>query len=372
MSVKLQTLMQIIETIAPKSLAEEWDNVGLIIGSPSKEINRILITLDIDNNVVAEAINTSCDLIITHHPTIFKPLKAIREDLPSGKIITDLIRHDISVYAAHTNLDAATGGVNDVLAALLSLEDIKPLSADKEEHLNKLVVYVPNTHLAVVRSAMGTAGAGSIGKYAQCFFAAPGQGTFLPLGGATPFVGSVGKVEEVQEWRLETIVTQKLLKKVISAMIKAHPYEEVAYDVIVLANEGEKKGIGRIGRLPSKMTLLALAEKVKLVLDIQNLKIAGEGHAEVSKVAVVGGSGSSYINLAAFKGAQCLITGDVKYHEAQDALQRNICIIDAGHFETERPVLTSFSAKISKALEDIGAGVEIVVSASQSTPFTYM
>lgn len=372
MSLKLQTFMQIVEAIAPKRLAEDWDNVGLLVGNPSKDISRVLIALDIDENVVEEAVAKNCQVILTHHPLIFKPLKAIREDLPTGRLIAELIRHDIAVYAAHTNLDSANGGVNDVIASLLDLQKVELLGMEKEDQLMKIVVFIPVDHLEAVRSAMATAGAGHIGNYSHCFFTSSGEGSFKPLEGSNPYIGKQGILEKVGEYRLETIVPATLLKKVVSAMLKAHPYEEVAYDIYNLANEGQKSGIGRIGTLKKTISLENLAQTVKEVFGLTNVKVVGDPQALITKVAVVGGAGASYISLASFRGAQCLVTGDVKYHEAQDALQRGLTIIDAGHYETEYPVLSYLAAKITKSIYEMDKQAEVIVSSSQNTPFVYM
>lgn len=340
MSVKCQVVMDAMERLAPKYLAEKWDNVGLLIGSPAQKINKILVTLDVTQAVVDQAIKDGVDLIITHHPILFTPMKTIRRDLPHGKIVADLLTANIGVYAAHTNLDSATGGVNDLLAEKLKLQDAKPLTVSYSEKIYKLVVFVPETHEDVVSHALWEAGAGHIGNYSHCAFSSQGVGSFLPLDGAEPFIGKKGELERVAEKRLETIVPERISKRVIRAMIKAHPYEEVAYDLHELLNGGNELGLGRIGKLANSLPLHEFILQVKEVLGIDYVTVSGDGEKIIKKVAVCGGSGASLIHKAAFAGADVLVTGDVKYHEGQDALAAGVALIDAGHFATEQPIVS--------------------------------
>lgn len=340
MSVKCQLIMDAMDKLAPRHLAESWDNVGLLVGSPSQTIDKILITLDVTKEVVEQAILDNVDLIIAHHPLIFKSITSIRTDLPQGQVLSSLIKANIGVYAAHTNLDSAEGGVNDALAACLGLQDIQPLAVNSTEKLCKLVVFVPQTHVEVVREALAAAGAGHIGKYSNCAFSANGIGTFLPLEDAKPFIGNIGKLESVEESRIETVMPERISRRVIKAMIKAHPYEEVAYDLYQLMNSGKEFGLGRIGKLEIPMLFSDFAVQVKNLLGVDSVNIAGSCNKLIKKVAVCGGAGAGLLNKAVFAGADVLVTGDVKYHEAQNAIVSGIGIIDAGHFATEQPVLS--------------------------------
>ena len=340
MSVKCQVIMEAMDGLAPRYLAESWDNVGLLLGSPAQNINKILVTLDVTQAVADQAIQDGIDLIITHHPVIFKAVKNIRTDLPQGQLLASLLKANIAVYATHTNLDSAAGGVNDILAQKLQLQDTKPLGISYSEKLYKLIVFVPQTHLEVVRQALADSGAGHIGNYSHCTFSAAGTGTFMPLEDAKPFIGQKSRLEYVEEIRLETIVTEKNSRKVIKEMLKAHPYEEVAYDLILLENPGDSLGLGRIGKLASPMSFSQFIPYVKEALGVEYLSAGGEQSKKIKKVAVCGGSGASLLHKAAFAGADVLVTGDVKYHEGQDALAAGIAIIDAGHFATEQPVIS--------------------------------
>lgn len=339
MSVKCQVIIDAMENLAPKYLAESWDNVGLLVGSPAQKITKLRITLDVTQDVVNQAIQDGIDMIITHHPILFKAVSNIRTDLPQGKLIASLLQANIAVYAAHTNLDSANGGVNDVLASKLNLQNTLPLAVSYTEKLYKLVVFVPNTHMEVVRKVISEAGAGHVGHYSHCTFSSQGTGSFLPLEGTRPFIGCNGVVEYVEETRLETIIPEKISRRVLKAMLNVHPYEEVAYDLYPLVNAGQCLGLGRVGKLVTPMPLTEFITQVKLALGIEYVSVIGPQEKIVKKVAVCGGSGAGFISKAAFAGADVFITGDIKYHEGQDALATGIAVIDAGHFATEEPIV---------------------------------
>ena len=370
--MKLQTLTGFLDELAPRHLAEDWDNIGLQVGDPQIEVRRVLVALDCTGSVVEEALTSGTNIIITHHPLIFRALKNLRLDTAPGNILAKLIKNDIAVFAAHTNLDSATGGVNTILAQKLGLLEPAILSPGHEEKLYKIVVFVPRGHEDQVREAMGRAGAGWIGNYSDCFFMLPGIGTFKAGEGTDPFIGEIGRLEKVEEYRLETIVPAPKLRQVIAAMNKAHPYEEVAYDLVPLANEGTKAGLGRVGNLPTVLELGALAGKVKQALNLQQLRLVGDPARAVQKIAVCGGSGASLIRAAVAKGADVLVTGDLKYHEAQEALELGLAVIDAGHFATENIVIQTvvefLQTKIAKTKENIP------VLAAQTTfdPFKFL
>lgn len=339
MSVSCKILVEAIERLAPVGLAEKWDNVGLLVGSPDQMISKVLVTLDVTLPVARYAAEHGYELIISHHPVIFKALTSIRTDTPQGEIMAELLKHSIAVYSAHTNLDIAAGGVNDAFAARLQLQQIEPLQITNEDKLVKIVVYTPASHVEQVREALCEAGAGHIGNYSHCTFQTAGTGTFLPLAGTKPFLGEIGQLEYAAECRLETIVPQSLSKQVLSAMLLAHPYEEAAYDVYPLANSGIRQGLGRLGRLDRPREFHDFINEVKSALGIAHVTVAGDVNKVVEKVALCGGSGGSLIGYAVAAGADVLITGDIKYHEAQEAVAKGLIVIDAGHFATEQPIL---------------------------------
>ncbi len=370
MSVKCQVIMDAMDKLAPRNLAESWDNVGLLVGSPAQDISKVLVALDVTLPVAEQAVAMGADMIIAHHPLIFKGITNVRTDLPHGRLLSRLLKADIAVYTAHTNLDIAPGGINDILASKLGLQGIEPLAVTTSERLLKLVVFVPETHVEQVRLAIAAAGAGHIGNYSHCTFQVAGTGTFVPLEGTNPFIGKQGKMEYVAEFRVETILPEKISRRVIKAMLKAHPYEEVAYDLYPLTNEGTIFSLGRIGKLSSPMDLAGFATQVKKALAINFVSVCGPHDKLVKKIAVCGGSGASLIHKAVFAGADVLVTGDVKYHEAQDALAAGMAVIDAGHFATEQPV----AAYIAEYLKQCSTGgkwqVEVSVDTVGTDTFT--
>ncbi len=363
MAVKCHEIIQIIEKTAPKRLAESWDNVGLQIGSYKKEVSKVLLTLDVTEEVVAEAIEIGAQMIIAHHPFIFNGLKNICTDELKGKMVADLINHDISLYVAHTNLDKAELGLSDYIGRQLGIQEMQPLAASDAEKYYKIVVYVPVTHEDVIVEVMGSCGAGFIGKYSHCTFRTRGKGTFMPGEDTQPYIGKEGQLETVEESRVETIVSGKILKNLMQKLKKVHPYEEMAYDLYPLEN-GEmlnQNGLGKIGRLAEPMESMAFIDRIKETLKLDWVRATGNPPEKVSKVALCTGSGAEFIGLAKVKKADVYITGDLKYHDAQRALENNLWVIDAGHFGTEKMVVDLLAEMLTKALD--GKGVQWVCSA---------
>ncbi|MCR8641961.1 Nif3-like dinuclear metal center hexameric protein [Paenibacillus sp. N1-5-1-14] len=331
MFAKGAAVIQLFEELAPKHYAMPDDKIGLQLGTLNKEIRHILVALDVTEAVVEEAISQGADLIIAHHAIIFRALAHLRTDTTAGRLYEKLIKHDIAVYIAHTNLDVATGGVNDLLAGQLGLTDLGHLEDVHTEKLNKLVVFVPKTHHEEVQRALFNAGAGHIGQYSHCSFNTEGQGTFMPGDSTQPFIGAQGKFERVDEVRVETIVPEAAARRVVQAMLKAHPYEEVAYDLYPLDLKGRVFGLGRVGKLPAPVTLAELAGTAKQAFDVPTVRVVGDLTRTVRKAAVLGGSGARYWRSAKFAGADVLVTGDIDYHSAHDALADGMTIIDVGH-----------------------------------------
>ncbi len=331
----------------------------------------MMVVLDVLENVVDEAIANDVDLIIAHHPPIFRPLKAIQTDTPSGRIIEKCILHNISVYAAHTNLDVAVGGVNDLLATALELTNIELLAPTYEEKLKKLAVYTPRKSADEVRTALGEAGAGFIGNYSHCTFNTPGIGTFLPQEGTNPHIGEKGKLEEVDEVKIETIFPSSLQKKVITALLKAHPYEEVAYDIYPVENEGKMLGLGRVGYLEQEMTLEEFASHVKDKLEVDGLRVVGSLSDKVKKVAVLGGDGNKYISHAKRAGADVYVTGDLYYHVAHDAMMMGLNIVDPGH-NVEKVMKKGVATILTKRLKEKKYEVTVISSELNTDPFTFL
>lgn len=360
MIARAKDIMTLMEEEFPLHLAESWDNSGLQIGSSDKKVGRMLIALDLDFFVLKQAVKQQVDMIITHHPLFFKPVKNINYASPLGKMIKTLISADITVYAAHTNLDAAQRGLNQALAEKLGLVNIEPLYPASREALFKLVVYVPATHLEEVRAAICIAGAGNIGKYADCTFRARGTGTFRPGQDTNPFIGKTGILEEVDEFRLETIIYEQDLKQVLSSMHQAHPYEEVAYDLYRLENEGRMFSPGRKGCLIEKTRLQDYAVRIKELLGVKSLRVVGDLDSIANNVAVISGSGASLMNRVIGQNIDLLVTGDLKYHEAKDAEAAGLKVIDAGHQGTEAMVVPLLIDYLNPKLANRDLQVELI------------
>ncbi|HQD28038.1 Nif3-like dinuclear metal center hexameric protein [Acetivibrio saccincola] len=365
MSVKLSEIIKYIENIAPKSLAEDYDNSGLIIGRKEKDIKRVMVCLDVTSKVVEEAVEKNTDLIVSHHPLIFKGLKRINYDDVKGRIIYNLIRNDIAVYSAHTNLDVADGGVNEHLAEVLGLSELENLKRHRTLKLYKVVVFVPEENIDNVRDAMSRAGAGWIGNYSDCSFMTKGTGTFRPLEGTNPYIGSKGKLEFVDEIRLETVVPQEKLHAVIDEMIKSHPYEEVAYDVYPLNMEGKVYGLGKVGVLKTPVTLDDFIATVKEKLNAKSVRVIGSADKKIEKVAVFCGSFDESCIKDVLSKADILVTGDVKYHTAVEIAEMGMCVIDAGHFNTERIIVP----KLVNILSDKFKNLDVFSNSVEEEPF---
>ncbi|RSD27472.1 Nif3-like dinuclear metal center hexameric protein [Mesobacillus subterraneus] len=363
-------VVQLFEQFSPKAYAMEGDKIGLQIGGLNQSIENVLIALDVTEEVVEEAITKNVQLIIAHHPPIFRPLQKIATDTPAGRMIAKLIKHDIAVYAAHTNLDVARGGVNDLLANALGLKHPQVLVPTYEEKLKKLVVFVPETDADKVRDALGNAGAGAIGNYSHCSFSGAGEGRFLPGENTNPHIGMQGKLEAVREVRIETIFPQSIERKVIQAIIKAHPYEEVAYDVYRLENTGDQLGLGRIGQV-EETTLAEYAKFVKDALGVDKVRVIGDLDSKIKKVAVLGGDGNKYYSQAKFRGADVYITGDIYYHTAHDAIMAGLNMIDPGH-NVEKIMKKGLAEVMDQLCKEKGFEVSFIPSEIETDPFTFI
>lgn len=364
-------VIQLFEQFSPKAYAIEGDKIGLQIGRLNKPIENVMITLDVVESVIDEAIENKVDLLIAHHPPIFRPIKKLTTDTVYGKMIEKCIKHDIAVYAAHTNLDVAPDGVNDLLAHALELTNLEVLVPTYEDKLKKLVVFVPAEHEKTVREAIGQAGAGHIGNYSNCAFTTKGEGSFLPLENTNPFLGEEGKLEIVSEVRFETIFPESLQKRIVQAMIKAHPYEEVAYDIYPLDNSGISLGLGRVGQVKEETTLKEFAEYIKVNLDVERVRMVGDPNSIVKKVAVLGGDGNKYIQQAKHKGADVYITGDLYFHVAQDALMLGLNVIDPGH-HVEKVMIKGVSSKLGDMCKEKKFAVNVFGSVIDTNPFLFV
>ncbi|MEW6524344.1 MAG: Nif3-like dinuclear metal center hexameric protein [Bacillota bacterium] len=362
------SVMAIMEEWARPDYAEPWDNPGLVTGEPQDEAGHIIVALDLTLDLIEAAPPGA--MVVCHHPPLFKEVRTLRSDRPTGKILGGAIQKRMAVYAAHTNLDLAPGGTADALAGRLELEDMSPLAPLRPGRYYKLVVFVPAGHEDAVRHALAAAGAGWIGNYSHCTFQLPGQGTFMPREGTDPFIGKPGKLERVDEFRLETIVPDHRVEAVVSAMVSAHPYEEVAYDLYPLENPGPGRSYGRVGRPKSPASLREYAEFCQKALGVESVRYLGQPHVPVRRVAVVPGAGGDWALGARAAGADVLVTGDVGHHEAVSAAIMGMAVIDAGHLATEWPVLEVVADRIMTGTRQAGLVTSLEVWPARPLFFT--
>ncbi len=330
---KIKDIVQYLNTIAPLAYQESYDNAGLLVGNAEAEVKKILITLDITEEVVQEAKDKNCELIVAHHPIIFKGLKKLTGANYVERTVIKAIKNDIALFAAHTNLDNVKHGVNAKICEKLELLNPKIL-VSKPHQLSKLSVFVPNDHVDSVKLALHNAGAGQIGEYKDCAFESEGIGSFLPSDKANPSIGSKGELEKVKETKLEVIFPIYLKNKILQAMKEAHPYEEVAYYLHQLENEYTEIGSGMIAELDESLTEEEFLAHLKLKMGLKVIKHTNFLNKKIKKIAVCGGSGSFLIKAAIAQKADVYVSADIKYHEYFDA-DNEILIADIGHYESE-------------------------------------
>lgn len=332
--MKIGEIASLLESIADPSLQEPYDNAGLITGNARWECSGIICSLDATEEVVREAIEKKCNLVVAHHPIIFNGLKKLNGKNYVEKTIITAIKNDIAIYAIHTNLDNVIGGVSGKMAAMLGLEQVSILS-QKENTLKKLFTFVPAGKAEQVRNAIFEAGAGHIGNYSECSFTSEGTGTFKAGDGSDPYVGKIGERHTEKELRIEVVFPAYLEGRIVPAMRSAHPYEEVAFDVVAQSNPHPGIGAGIIGRLPAPIPEKEFLALVKKVFGLEIIRHTAFLDKPVKKVALCGGAGSFLISSALGAGADVFITADMKYHEFFDANGR-ILVADIGHYESEQ------------------------------------
>jgi len=332
--MKIYEIIQSLEELAPLSLQENYDNAGLIIGQTEWAVDGCLVSIDINETVIDEAVLKNCRLIVSHHPVIFKGLTKLTGMTMTERIVAKAIREEIAIFSMHTNLDNVLEGVNRIFAEKLGLTELSIL---RKTHglLKKLVTYCPADYAGKVREALFEAGAGHIGDYDQCSFNAEGTGTFRASELSDPFVGEIGEIHFEKEVRIETIYPAFRQKNIIKALLTSHPYEEVAYDIYPLENEYDLAGAGMIGKLEQKMTENQFLKKLKKVLKVPCIRHSPLLGKMVRTVAVCGGSGSFLLKDAIQQHADIFVSADFKYHQFFDA-DGKIVIADTGHFESEQ------------------------------------
>ncbi len=332
--MKIADVITTLENLAPTALQEDYDNAGLITGNAFTDCKGVLCSLDVTEEIIEEAKARNCNLIVAHHPIIFKGLKKITGKNYVEKAIIAAIKNDIALYAIHTNLDNIIDGVNNKIAEKLDLINRKIL-LPKQNLLMKLYTFVPVDYAEQVRAALFNAGAGNIGNYSECSFNAEGTGTFKAGKNTNPFVGEQGKRHEEHEIKMELIFPSYLKQQIITALIQSHPYEEVAYDIIMLSNEFQNTGSGLIGELEKEVSENEFLPILKKQFNLKVIKHTKLLNKPIKKIALCGGAGSFLINNALAANADVYITSDIKYHEFFDANNRML-IADIGHWESEQ------------------------------------
>lgn len=332
--MKIKEIIAAVDVFAAPELQEDWDNAGLLTGNAAWECSGVLCTLDVTLAVLEEAIRTRCNLIIAHHPILFKGLKRITGKTYVEAVIIEALKKDIAIYAAHTNLDNVVAGVNGKIAEKLGLQNCSVL-APKPKPLRRLITFAPHDKAGGVRQALFTAGAGHIGNYSECSFNSRGTGTFKAEAGADPYVGEIGRRHEEEETKIEIVFPAYLELQVVKALQHAHPYEEVAYDIFMMENTHKGIGAGLIGELENDWSEADFLKRVQTIFKTPCVRHTAFIGNRVRRVAVCGGSGAFLIKQAAQQGAQIYITADVKYHEFFEAEDR-LVLADVGHFESEQ------------------------------------
>ena len=356
----------------PPAQASSWDAPGLHVGARDWPVARVLVALDVTSDVLAEAAAEEHTLVLAHHPLLLSGVDRLTPDTAGGRLALQAARAGVAVAAAHTNLDVARDGTgtSDPVATALDLRDVRPLTTELRDSRDaKLVVFVPHEHTSAVLDAVAGAGAGAMGDYERCSFRVAGTGTFTPLAGADPHVGSVGEPHEEAEDRLEVLVPRSRVGAVVRAMLAAHPYEEVAYDLLPLV-DGATVGFGRVGRLAAPTPLGAVATMLRERLPSPHLRTAGDREREVTTVATVGGSGMSLAGAARAAGADLFVTGDCKHHDVLDALALGLAVVDAGHHATEDAAMPAFRAALERDAAARGLTAAVLGSTVDTDPWS--
>ena len=375
MSPTVADVISVLESAYPPALAADWDAVGLVCGDPAEPVRSVLFAVDPLPATVAEA--DGAQLLVTHHPLLLRGVHGVGADTPKGALLHRLIRSGTALFTAHTNADAADPGVSDALAATIGLDVHAPLVPAAEPALDKIVTFIPvGPDISTVRDALAAAGAGRIGDYSHCSFATAGTGQFLPMTGANPTIGEVGRLERVAETKLEMILPRARRAEVVAALRASHPYEEPAFDVLEIAELPSRCGLGRIGSLPAPEPLAAFAERVAgaLPATAAGVRAAGDPQRMIEKVAVCGGAGDSALDAAIAAGVDAYVTADLRHHPASEHLlagslagRPTPALVDVAHWASEWPWCQQ-AADVVRA--GLGGSVDVRVSRRRTDPWT--
>jgi dinuclear metal center YbgI/SA1388 family protein len=365
----------VMEELFPARWADADDPVGLAVGDPGAAVRRVLLTVDPVRAVVDEAIAVGADMIIAHHPLLFRAVHTVAAATPKGRVVHDLIRAGMALFVAHTNADSAPGGVSESLAMALGLQDIEPIEPAADEPLDKVITFVPASHSEALVDALSAAGAGSIGAYDRCAFLTSGEGTFRPTAGARPTIGTVGRVEVVDEQRIEMVLPRTHRARVVRALRQAHPYEEPAFDVFELAPFPARHGTGRIGRLPRPMQLHEFAQRVvsRLPRTAVGARVSGDLDGAVSVVGLLGGAGDFLLDAARGKGVDVFVTSDLRHHPASEFREHDgaPALVDIPHWAAEATWLPRLAELLTTRLAAGGHPIACQVSTVCTDPWNH-
>lgn len=358
-----QDAVKAMETLAPPALALAGDPIGWHAGDPARPVKRIVLALDASLPAVREAVRNGAQMLIVHHPRFYRGLSTLAQTNPAGARAAEIVRSGLAVYSAHTNLDMAEGGTNDQLAAIAGLKETAIVKPEISERLLKLAVFVPATHVEAVRREICAAGAGGIGNYSECTFRVRGTGTFRCGANAAPFQGRPGSFEEADEYRLETVFGEFARERIMAAVLRAHPYEEAAYDLYPLLGQAKQYGFGRVGCLAKAEALGDFAARMARAVGSDMAQCLGNPRARVKRVAVWAGGGVETAAIAA-SGAEALVAGEVGYHDAETLAEAGVAVVTLGHGPSEEPVLRPLAERLRRL---IPASVKITVTAKGTT-----
>ena len=372
MSVTLRDILNLLESRYPSAWAVSGDKTGLEVGHPDRQVEALLVALEVTPAIITEAAQRGAQLLLTHHPLLYQPLKDVREDRPDGRLLAELLRAGLAMVSCHTNLDIAPGGLNDYLAQELELTGVEVLTPTTRDPWYKLVVFVPAGFEDQVRQALGDAGLGVIGRYSHCAFASPGQGTYRPMSDAYPFQGEVGKLSRAEETRLEILAPESLLPVALSHLKATHPYEEVAYDLYPVQHPGTPLGLGRIGSWPAPRPFVQAIAAVKKIFGVETVQVWGQPPALVQHLALCSGSGGELLPDALNRGAQIYLTGEVRHHQVPPGLQEGFAVVAVGHFASEVVFMEPWAGQLREMFQAAGLRLDVMVAATQPAPCNSM
>jgi dinuclear metal center YbgI/SA1388 family protein len=371
MSANLRDVLNLLESRYPSAWAVSGDKIGLEVGHPGMQVESVLVALEATSGIVAEAAQRGAQLLLTHHPLLYQPLKEVRDDRPGGKLLAELLRAGLALVSCHTNLDIAPGGLNDYLAQRLELTEVQVLTPTTRDPWYKLVVFVPASYENPVRQALGDAGLGVIGRYSHCSFSSAGQGTYRPRAGAQPFQGEVGKLTQAPESRVEVLAPESLLPHALASLKAAHPYEEIAYDLYPVRHPGTPLGLGRIGAWPAPRPFSQVTAAIKDLFRVETVQVWGEPPAQVQRVALCSGSGGELVPDALNRNAQIYVTGEVRHHQVTPGPGPGFAVVAVGHYASEVVFMEPWAQQLRTLLQEAGLSVAVTVAETAASPLAY-